>query len=376
MNNSLHFKNGEFKIMSVGDFHESLHLDTHEKRKKREDMHNLIKMGILAFKPDLIVLLGDILCKGDESEDFADYKSALKDILKPITESKTPFCFVLGNHEHDTHQEEKIISAYQEFENCICENAFSGYGHLNYNLLIKNSDKTKDILNLWFIDSNNLCEDETVSHYDWVHKEQIEWYEKTALAIKDANGGNTVPAIVFQHIPVIEEYELLREAKPIERPLAVKGHGKFSDKYYLLKPDVCGYLGEGPATPDINCGQFESWKKIGDVKAAFFGHDHLNDFTGTVDSIILGQNKTSGFGCYTDGCRSAIRLTTIKEESPQKINTKIYHFKELGLESHSLGPIEKIITDRQSINLHKASYLATGVASAIGIGALIKKLKK
>lgn len=377
MDNTLHFKNGEFKIMTLGDLHEELFVDTREKRKKREDMHNFIKTGIYAFKPDLIVLLGDTLCRRDETEDFLSFKTALKDILKPIIDSKIPFCYVLGNHEHDTKQEEQIIEAYGEIETCIAKNDLTaGYGNLNYNLLIKNSEQTQNILNLWFIDSNNICKDKSISHYDWVHKEQIEWYEKKALAIKNANNGNTVPAIVFQHIPVIEEYELLREAKPMERPIAVKGHNKFSDKYYVLKPDVSGYLGEGPASPDINCGQFESWKKIGDVKAAFFGHDHLNDFTGTVDSIILGQNKTSGFGCYTDGCRSAIRLITVKEDAPEKIDTKIYHFKELGLESHSLGPIEKRITDRQSINMHKASYVAAGLAGLVSIGALIKKLKK
>lgn len=377
MNTELKFKNGEFKIMSIGDLHEELRTDTREKRKKREDMHNLIKMGILAFKPDLIVLLGDTLSKKDESDGFEVYKAALKDILAPILKSKIPFCYVLGNHEHDTLQEDLIVEAYSEISTCIGKNdPTAGYGNFNCNLTVKSGDGEKDILNLWFIDSNNLYHDKSVSYYDCVHKEQIEWYEKKALEFKEKNGGETVPAILFQHIPVIEEYRLLREATPKEYFVSVDGHNKFSDKKYVLKDGVDGYLGEGPATPDINCGQFESWKKTGDVKAAFFGHDHLNDFTGYVDGIMLGQNKTSGFGCYTDGCRSAIRITTVKEDEPSKINSVIYHFKELGLESHSLGPIEKRITDRQSINMHKASYAAAGVIGIGAVSAIIKKLKK
>lgn len=377
MNNELKFKNGQFKIMSLGDLHENLKLDTREKRKKREDMHNLVKMGILAFKPDLIVLLGDTLNERDVSEDFREYKAALREVLKPVIDSGIPFCYVLGNHEHDQGQEKLIVNAYKEIETCIGVNDTTApRGNFNCNILVKNTAGTDDILNLWFIDSNNCCDDRALSHYDWVHPDQIEWYESKAAKIKEEHGGRTIPAILFQHIPVYEEYELLREAKAYELPLAVEGHHLFSNKKYVLRNGVEGYLGEGPCTPCYNAGQFASWKKTGDVIAAFFGHDHLNDFTGYVDGIMLGQNKTSGFCCYTDGCRSLVRITTIKEENPWEVNSKVYHFKELGLESTSLGPIEKRITDRQSMTMHKVFPAIAGVAGAAGVAAIIKKLKK
>lgn len=377
MNKELKFKNGEFKILSVGDLHENLYIDSKDKRKRREDMHNLIKTGIYAFNPDLIVLLGDTLNEKDDSEGFKDYKAALKDILKPIIDSGIPFCYVLGNHEHDQGQEEKIVEAYSEIENCIGENdPTAPRGNFNCNILVKNSAGTEDILNLWFIDSNNCCDDQSLSIYDWVHEDQIKWYEEKAEGIKNAHGGKTLPAILFQHTPVIEEYELLREAKLYELPFAAEGHHKFSDKKYVLKDGVEGYLGEGPCSPCINGGQFASWKKTGDVIAAFFGHDHLNDFTGYVDGIMLGQHKTGGFCCYTDGCRSLVRLTTVKEKNPWELTSKVYHFKELGLECHCLGPIMKRISDRQSMAMHKASYVAAGVAGVAGLIGTVKGIKK
>ena len=184
MNNELKFNNGKFTIMSLGDLHEHLYLDTREKRKKREDMHNLIKMGILAFKPDLIVLMGDTLNEKDESEGFSDYKAALNDILKPVLDAKIPFCYVLGNHEHDAGQEELIVKAYEEIETCVGRNdPTAPRGNFNCNILVKNSEGTKDILNLWFLDSNNLCDDRDVSYYDWVHEDQIQWYENKAAQI-------------------------------------------------------------------------------------------------------------------------------------------------------------------------------------------------
>ncbi len=114
MNKELKFKNGKFTIMSLGDIHENLIIDTREKRKQREDMHNLVKTGLLAFNPDLVVLLGDTLNFKDDSKDFALYKKALREILKPVIDSGVPFCYVLGNHEHDTGQEELVVEAYKE----------------------------------------------------------------------------------------------------------------------------------------------------------------------------------------------------------------------------------------------------------------------
>ena len=109
MKKELKFKNGKFTIMSLGDLHEKLYLDTDLKRKKREDMHNLVKTGIDRFQPDLVVLLGDTLTKRDETEDFINYRTALREILKPVIDADIPFCFVLGNHEHDQAQEEQRL---------------------------------------------------------------------------------------------------------------------------------------------------------------------------------------------------------------------------------------------------------------------------
>lgn len=374
MNKQLKFKDGKFKIMVLGDIHERLVIDNKEDELKQKDAHKLFEVGVKAFQPDLVVLLGDTCSEYKECEDYTLlHKKALERILKPILDADIPMCYCLGNHEHDAGKEQEIVAAYEMIDAFIGENDETAPGDFNCNLLVKDSKGEEDILNLWFIDSNNLAEDQSISKYDWVHEDQIEWYEKKAQEIKDNHGGRTIPAILFQHMPVIQEYELMREAKPYEYFWSVPGFiGPLEKKRFVKKDGVEGYLGEGPCSPAIDKGQFASWKKVGDIKAAFFGHDHLNDFTGVVDDIILGQNKTSGFHAYTDGCQSAIRMITVNENEPDKINTKIYHFKELGLNSECLGPIEKRINDRTSMNLHKLGYAGAALAGVIGVGALIK----
>ena len=134
------------------------------------------------------------------------------------------------------------------------------------------------------------------------------------------------------------------------------------------------YVGEGPCSPDVNSGQFASWKKVGGILGAFFGHDHLNDFSGFVDGIFMAQHKTAGFRAYTDGCRSCVRLITIDEKNPEKFTQELKRFKQFGLKCESLGPIMRTLSDRQSFWLHVFGYAALAAGGITAIGILIKFL--
>lgn len=362
--------NRKFRIMLFGDLHENSDVTSPEGKAKFEDMQLLMKTAVARLKPDLAVFMGDV---------FSDTETApetLNRIVKPLTDAGIPFAAVMGNHEHDKDIN-PIAQAYFDHPNCLCRNDDPNItGNMNFNLTIKSSTSDKNAFNLWFIDSNNCCMESSVSIYDWVHKDQIEWYEKKAEELKAENSGEPVPAVFFQHIPVTEIYEALREAKPTELYQSVKGHAKRANKRYVGNEKVIdGYVGEDPCAPQYNDGQFESWKKTGDITGAFFGHDHMNDFTCVVDGITMGQCKTAGFRCYTDGCRSCVRIVDIDENEPTKIKTKVIHFKEFGLKCKSLGPIKRTINDKQSFVLTVASRVAIG-AAAVGLAATAAKIIK
>lgn len=370
----LRFKNGKFKIMLIGDLHESYDMYSDNAANKADDMNALLTKAVEELNPDLVVYLGDNAGADNEMQ----MRSVISRILYPVSLRDIPFAVVFGNHDRECAVSLKDqMRLYREHDNCYMFNAddsITGYG--NYNLLIKSTNSDDDVFNLWFIDSNNLAEDQELSYYDWVHTDQIEWYKKTALEIKENNGGKIIPAFLFQHIPVPEEYELLREAKVHEKLDCVPGHRKWADKNYVLKENVEGYLGEGPCTPCVNSGQFAAWKEIGDVIGAFFGHDHMNDFAGYVDGIMLAQCKTAGFRPYTDGCRSGVRLITLDEDNLQNIDTRMYHFKQFGLKSKSLGPYMEHVTDRQDAKL-KVAGTVLGAAAAITTAAVtVNKIAK
>ncbi|MCQ2470448.1 MAG: metallophosphoesterase family protein [Clostridia bacterium] len=377
MNNlpPLKFKDGKFKIMLAGDLHESYAKHDPLIQKKTSDATKLLNKAIEELKPDLVIYLGDI-GKADAEKEM---RSVIGRVTYPVSAHDVPLAIVFGNHDRECElslerQLELYAEEYDKFYTYDAVPELTGCG--NCNLLIKDSNGEKDILNLWFMDSNNLCDNRNLSYYDWVHEDQIEWYKKTAAEIKEKNDGKAMPALWFMHIPVPEEYELLREAKPYELPDSIKGHGTRNKINYVLKDDVEGYLGEGPACSEVNSGVFKAWKETGDVLGAFFGHDHMNDFAGYVDGILLAQNKLAGFRPYTDGCRSGVRLITMDENNLEDVNSKMYYFKGFGLKSESLGPVQRNFSDRQVIKIKAASWIAGGLTAAVAAGKAAKVIKK
>ncbi|MBE6770906.1 MAG: hypothetical protein E7547_02015 [Ruminococcaceae bacterium] len=362
---------GKFRILLFGDIHET---DDYETSLKFKDMQKLMVAALEEYKPDLCVLLGDNCTTKDFKEHPEKFKKMVSDIIAPITSRNIPVAAVLGNHEHDHGNEDEIVKIYGSIDGCIMRNetAPEVTGNANFKELIYSSDGEKPVFCLWFIDSNNCHENREISHYDYVHTDQIEWFENESAKLKEQNGGKPMPSFVFQHTPVPEEYNLLRKARFWELPVAVRGYNTKKDTFYVGKKGVEGYVGEGPCSPDVNNGQFASWKKVGGVLGAFFGHDHLNDFSGYTDGIFLAQHKTAGFRAYTDGCRSCVRLVTIDEKNPEKFEQELKHFKEFGLKCECLGPVFKRISDRQSFFINLGVRIAAGIAGVAVIGFAIK----
>lgn len=85
--------------------------------------------------------------------------------------------------------------------------------------------------------------------------------------------GDYVPSLLFQHIPVPEMWNVLKEVPKSHKPHAV-GYRSHYGKYYwmdekYLIPGNCDFLLETPATPEKNSGEFNAAAEKGDVLAMF-----------------------------------------------------------------------------------------------------------
>ncbi len=368
-------ENGKFKILVITDLHERQANGNREILKKTEDSLLLTEAAVKALSPDLVVF------NGDNALDFEqeDLQKTVKAITKPIRERNIPFTMVLGNHEHDKEQlpPKLTVKTFSAYDECLVREdkpELSGYAN-HYIALKGKSNKTKCLL--FFIDSgathSTLPE---IGGYDWVHNDRLEWFEEVANNFREKNGGENVPSLVFQHMPVTEIYKLLKEVKGSEAAQGIKGHSIFSGKHYVLKENVKGFLGEAPCPPDYNNGEFDVWKKCG-VKGAFFGHDHKNDFEGYVDGILLAQCKGSGFNGYTDGIKTGVKLITLDEKNISEIKTKDYYFSDFALSSKSAISPQKKINAEQKTNLKKIGVgTAALTLAAAATGLIVKKITK
>lgn len=339
----LQFHNGKFKILILSDVQDT---DTPQKETTA-----LLEAALDSTNPDLVVLLGDNTAGWWKGVDKDKTRAAVDAVAKPLDSRGIPFALVFGNHDHEglcsdengmTEEEAKqfLLSCHQKYETCLAVAGEDLTGLCNYNLPIVSTDGQKIAYNLWFMDSNPYTPENEGGGYGYVHPDQIAWYEKTAAELKAQNGGETVPAMLFQHIVVPEVYDMLKE---VERGTAgaVRGSGAWHDKFYTVSDAVYqGALNEGPCPPNKNGGQFDSWLQTGDIVAAFFGHDHVNDFAGVYKGVHFIAAPAVTF--YSYGNHRGVRTVTIDEENTSTFTSEILTFADL--------------TDLKVKNLYKANH--------------------
>ena len=354
--------------MTVGDPHEKPRWDAPEDNAKYQDYLTLQYAAVKALHPDLVVLMGDN-ASGRTPEEL---REVLLRITEPYRLSGVPFAFILGNHDLEWEGGEKDLQefydVYRTIPGCLLPEKAQVSAYGDYNLTVKQTDGDKDALNLWLIYSGNRAEPKYNSRYDFVKTEQLDWYKNRAASLR-AENGETVPAILFQHIPVPEEYRLLKRRSVFSMLYdGVEGQDNRKGAYYTLDKSqgTEGYLGESPCAPDYNNGQFAAWKETGDVFAAFFGHDHMNDFVGMVDGIILGQCKTAGFRVYGDGLMQGVRLLELDDRSPRCLETRMVRYRELvGTDCRSIKGRNKVVPDRWNVKIDVALKALPVIAAAL-----------
>ena len=288
-------KDGSFKIMQVADIQDDHHLIP--------ATLDYFRIAIDSESPDLIVLLGDNI--SGVPSDFEDIEKARKNTAKAIDcymsffeEMKIPVAVVFGNHDTENEvTKEEQMQMYMSYDCCLAIDEgsdISGCG--TYNVPILSSDGTKVAYNLWFFDSYLHDEEKGIS--DNIQQDQIEWYIKKSNELKEANGGKPVDSMAFQHIPPKE----INEAEFLN-----------------------GEINENPSPSSGESIQIPAMLRQGDVRAVFFGHDHVNTYTALYEGIYLINCPTSGFGSYGDMNRG-LRFVTINEKDTSKFETTLINY--------------------------------------------------
>ena len=316
---------GKFKIMIITDVHTGKKLDSYTRL--------LMDLALDQEKPDLVVLLGDNIMSIDPVLFISkeNTKTAINNLLDPIIKRNIPFCVVMGNHDSEgAFSRKDQMEYYMSFPGSLSQIGENDNRVGDYNVVIRSSDSLRNVINLWFMDSGESKDTYTGNGYTYITEEQITWYEKRCLDLKERNDDQVIPALLFEHIPVSEIYETLKIV-PKDTKDAIHGHRSHSDNYYVIDTDKVrsGTMEEAPCSSDTNTGQFASWLNQGDVMAAFFGHDHVNDFDGEYQGIRLIYTSGAGFNTYGKAYEHGVRVIELDENDITNFSTRMVYWKDL-----------------------------------------------
>lgn len=268
-------QDGTFKVLQLTDVHYEYGQEPSEYSVK------CIEYLLDTEKPDLVVLSGDIVVATPAAPGW--------DVITELIYSRgIPYATTMGNHDDETDLSRAQISDILEkkplslFKGKV--KGVTGYG--NYSVAIKGSDGKENAAIVYCMDSGSYSQNDRVDSYDWLRRDQVNWYCDESDKYK--KGGETLPALAFFHI-ALPEY---KEA--------------FDRKGGLF---TTGQRGEDECGPGINTGMFAAMVEQGDVMGISVGHDHVNDYVAHKNGIALcygqftGSDNTYGFDEKVNGGR-------------------------------------------------------------------------
>lgn len=261
-------QDGNFKILQLTDIHWS------GDPKFTAKTENTIRTLVTRERPDLIVLTGDNVNCDPMRKGWNELGGILEDL-------NTPWTMVFGNHdgEHDLTNFE-TFDLVKKFPHFIGDKG-SVTGSGNFSLPVLGQSSSNPAAYLFFLDSGDYTRNPKLGTYNWIKRDQVEWYSEESNRQKNLNK-KVSPSLMFFHIPLVEYAETMKD------------------------PATIGEKREEVSSSEVNSGLFASLLENKNVMGVFCGHDHDNNFIGTNKGIALAYgNKTGndGYGELEHGGR-------------------------------------------------------------------------
>lgn len=269
-------EDGTFVIVQFSDieFIDEYDYDP-ESPKLDQETRDLMERVIHKEQPDLVVFCGDLIASARTKDSLQSFRKA----VAVAEENKIPWAAVFGNHDSEGKVSRKAMHQLQlEHEFCVAKedpSDVSGVG----NFILSVLDKQDQVgAALYFLDSGDYS---PFGGYDWIRRNQIDWYVEESQAFTEENGGTPLPALAFFHIPLPEYNDAW----------------DFHTSYGHRLDGTC-------SSPQFNSGFFTAMVEMGDVMGTFVGHDHANDFCSTLHGIQLCYGRSTKYISYVDNERN------------------------------------------------------------------------
>ncbi|KAK4414848.1 putative inactive purple acid phosphatase 28 [Sesamum alatum] len=299
---------GTFKILQVADMHFGNGKLTRCRDVLESEFEYCSDLNTTRFlekmiqleNPDFVAFTGDNIF-GSSASDAAE---SLLQAFGPVMKSGTPWAAVLGNHDQEsTMTREELMSfislmdfSLSQMFPSVEETSNHGKQHLvpkidgfgNFDLRVwgapGSSFANSSVLNLYFLDSGDRAVVDGFQTYDWIKESQLNWLRRVSQKVQEQKldskesrivspHSTSSPSLAFFHIPIPE----IKQG-PIY--------------------NVVGEYREWVACSAVNSGVLNTLVSMGDVKAVFIGHDHKNDFCGTLGGLWFCYGGGFGYHGY------------------------------------------------------------------------------
>lgn len=314
----LKFKNGVLKIMHI--------TDTHYSFENVDASARLLEFACDREMPDVVIITGDNV---DNYPEAKDTKKLIDRLMSVFDKRNIPAAITFGNHdsERGAMSRQELMAYYNTHKSSISVDdgvELSGCG--TYNIPVHASDSDKVKFNLWIFDSNDYDDE---GHYGCVLPDQVEWYKKRSDELTQANDGNKVYSLAFQHMIVEDVYRALKMTK-IRVPFSYH-HMYDKKRFYSFDPKGVnfGTLTETPCSGYHNYGQFDAMVEKGDVLAMFSGHDHTNAFGVKYKGIDISNTVSTRYNRDRFSSQYGYRIITINESDTSVYKSRVEHWYDM-----------------------------------------------
>ncbi len=278
----------EFKILQLTDIHlGGSFFSSNTDARSLITVYNLIEYT----KPDLVIVTGDLVfplgvmsLSFNNSAPLIQFTSFMRNI-------GIPWAFAYGNHDTESLAiltEKEVDELFTAFSFKTSKNLLYPYTQPNItgrnNQLIEVRKENGEILQALFIlDSNSYYED-IMNNYDYIHDDQVKWYEEKVLELSKQEG-KTIPSMLFFHMP-LNEYQTAYDLYKQKSEEVTYHYG------------VVGEENEAICDSKYHSKLFETAVSLGSTKAMFCGHDHLNNVSLTYKGVRLTYGLSIDYLAY------------------------------------------------------------------------------
>ncbi len=300
----------DFKILHLTDIHLGGSLYSYSKDIKAL---KAVYAEIENTQPDLVIVTGDLTFPLGLMSLSLNNSAPVSQFAAFMRNADIPWAFTYGNHDTESLailSEGELNDLYKSLSYKTSGNLLYPYvqpeisGRSNQLIEIRNADGSLNQA-IFLIDSNSYT-GEGINVYDYIHDDQVEWYENEIKRLQSEEN-HEVSSMVFFHVP-LQQYRTAYELYEAGSDEVKYFFGENGEK--MINKVCCS---------DYPSKLFDSMVTLGSTKAVFCGHDHYNNMSLEYKGIRLTYGMSIDYlampGIENDTDQRGAELITIHPDS-------------------------------------------------------------